>query len=328
MSKKSPEPAAMPQTPGLAIHCQIALSPETGPIVDEFHRECCEWEDRVIDLQGRRHALAKAAMTLTLEEIIVEGRKLDHDRQQLQNELVALRWERVDILPLLLPIARQAAIDAKTAYEATVEDEFQRFAAAGALDAMPGGQSPAGQHQLRHRVKQELCCLTAQGELNRAEAFLESMTNTGLVAPSAKQCRIEWESTGNSLVESILAQTAEAAAETGVSFEAMPIREAVGLQGAPLLPEHVDTLERIVSVLGIPKGGTGYVIKFRCLRPDLAQRIVPLVEKLPATAQRNNALRDLANCAAKEYRTDGAATHYIDEQKSGFRQAAEAVGST
>jgi hypothetical protein len=123
-----------------------------------------------------------------------------------------------------------------------------------------------------------------------------------------------------------LAQTAEHVAEVAVSFEAEPIRALVGLQGAPLLPEHVDTLHRIVEAMGIPKGGSGRVIKMRGLPRHLAERVIPLLEKLPATHARIQAVQEARAWVKDGHRMDPATTHYVDEKKSGMRRAAEAVG--
>jgi hypothetical protein len=61
------------------------------------------------------------------------------------------------------------------------------------------------------------------------------------------------------------------------------------------MPEHVALLESIKDALRIPPGGTGYVIKFRHLKPAIASDVAPLLQQLPATVGRNAALNDLRN---------------------------------
>jgi hypothetical protein len=327
MSKKSPVPAAVPQTAGLAILWKFPLSPETAADVEAYHRDGIGWEQGDDELQASRVALVEGATDATLGDLIEHGREQEKIRRQLESVLVELRWRRFYLLPQLLPDAERAVADAKAGFEQVEAARMQEWIDRGALQGLPGGDTDTGRHQLRYKLNQnDLDVIAAKGRLNSAEGELESLRAVMLNAPRASQCKVEWEPTGNSLVESILSHVAEPTAEVALSFEAEPIRALVGLQGAPLLPEHVDTLHRIVETMGIPKGGTGFVTKMRGLPRHLAERVIPLLEKLPATHARNQAVREATAWAKDGHRMDPATTHYVDEQKSGFRQTAEAVG--
>lgn len=171
--------------------------------LDDFHSDSLFAEAGISDLQADRRALLDGAMDATLGDLIEAGHALEFRRFDLEVELVRLHWQRHKLLPTLLPDFIRAVATATTENEQAIETEFERFVAAGALDAMPAGQSPNGRHQLRHRVLQELPCLASKGKLERFRSALDALQESTQRPPHASYCTIKWES-GGSLAEQVL----------------------------------------------------------------------------------------------------------------------------
>jgi hypothetical protein len=328
MSNQSPEPAAVPQTRGLAVPWPIPYSPKTAAEVGAYHRDAVEWEERESDLKERHKAFAKDWLHLLGGDCVAAGRELDRLRHQLHKASKDLHWRRFHLLRRLRPDAEMARANAAAEFESVVAGKMQDAIARGALHGLPGGDTDKGRHQLRHKLlANDLDVIAAKGRLNAAEEMLRAVEHTAMVPPSAKACKVDWERTGNPVVDAILSQTETPTDEPTVSFEAAPIRELAGLQAAAILDEHAQVLEQIKECLGVPRGGLGRIIKMRGLGRDVAERVIPLLARLPETHARNKALSEAREWVKHGHRMDPATTHYIDEQKSGFRQAADAVGS-
>jgi hypothetical protein len=283
---------AKPTYPGLAIDVDCELQPDVARERDEVHRDGVEWQGQYAEVHDSYRALGDGANDATLGDIKGSGRKLAALLVALVSSLVALRWRRFGLLPRIIPDMQRHVHKLAAEYEQAVQDAMDK-AGQDALHGMPAGDSEAGRFQLRRIVEQELPCLAAKGRLAQAQSQLDSLRAAAVTPPNSKYCVISRPPTGNDLVDMILDRTAPPIPRPVYSSAFQQIREQNGLGAAELMPEHVETIQAIVDEMGIPVGGTGYRIKFRALRQSLVKKIGPLLERLPATADRNKCLADL-----------------------------------
>jgi hypothetical protein len=284
---------AKPTDPSLLIDCEgVELSAENATAVDEYHRDCVEWEQQRDNLLAGRQALADGATEATLGDILEHGGEFETWKRNLEKERAALGWEKMDLLARLIPDFERAAANAKAELEKTEQEQCEKFA--DALLGMRAGDTPAGRIQLLHRVRKELPVMAAEGRRNQADVRLAAIKHNAFIPPTKKQCKIEWPLTSNAVFETLMGHVSPVIDE-GYSEAELAVLELTGLKNAPLLDETKKTVRAVVAALRIPAGGTGWVIKFRNLNQAVAAQIGPLLERLPATVARNAALTDLQN---------------------------------
>jgi hypothetical protein len=185
----------MPQWKGLAIDVKCELTKENAAAVDCYHSNCCQFEADVATLFDQRETLLAGALDTTLRHLIAEGAALNESRRSLEDKLALLRWERVELLPELLPEFAAELKAAEAAHEKTIADEMARFEAAGAgLAAMPAAHkhSKGAERQLRHRVMQEVPCMAAFGRLQTARHQIAALEGQRHSVPSESSCLIIW----------------------------------------------------------------------------------------------------------------------------------------
>lgn len=193
---------------------------------------------------------------------------------------------------------------------------------------LPGGDSDVGRHQLRVKLlANDFDVIAAKGRLTIAEDELATAKVNSLTPPSVKYLDRTVPQTGAELADLILRQELSPIGEPVLTEPAKTLRGVLGLNNAPLLAEHVDTLHGIQNAIGVADAGNGYNVgNFRRLTAAKGERVAELMAELPATESRNRAVQVCRESNRDERHSGGSKprTTYIDDEPN---QIAESVAS-
>jgi hypothetical protein len=161
-----------------------------------------------------------------------------------------------------------------------------------------------------------------------ADDLLHAHTASLAYVPRAKRCKLAFVDCGDGPIETILRTTSPTGAEPQRCEGFKDVLAMVGLTDCPLTNEQVTTITAICRALRIPPGGRGRVIKWRGLRPEIADRLEPLLRALPRTAGQREALQAIRESEPGEEpvgRVPAESTMYPMQRPSVDERLAEVV---
>ncbi len=243
----------------------------------------CEKFERDLDDLHDRHAALHENNELTLDAIAEIGAELRKDQITLFGRHVDLRWQRRDLLPMLIPDFERAAEAAHRDLQDVIESERQRFLALG-IDAaaMRSGVGQAGEIQLLVRIKNELSVIAANRKSEDAKTALRQLKSSLLSVPGWRALILPWPAVSGRFATEI-----SSIARLSESWPANPdtpgyseISDELGIN--TYLPDrYQQPLNELVAMVGTFAGARRVDHALEINR----RKTLGLLDKLPKTVQ-------------------------------------------
>lgn len=313
MSRKSQvTPARKPVTPALQIEYAF-LSETPSPVVNSYHADCVEWERTCDARNASVRGLIENINDATVGDVLHDAIALDNARRELRTDYVALLWKRKEVVAAILPAAERAAAQAAMDHGQTKAAENERLRNMGVQMSAAGVNTNAEAIQFDKYVDQLEIVLASAAKAKNAVSALESVRN-GIVKPvGLNSSTLNLPSAFDAVVAYIQQRTPSPAAAVQLSRLAQQVFGEVGMENVALLPEHIDTGERIAGIIEKTKLFDKCRFRFAHGLPQKAvDQIVPLLKKLPPNAKRDKAICDVQDYATGLVNTPIAAANLID----------------
>lgn len=274
-----------PNQAGLAVNLPPKLTAAAKTAVSEYLGECEDFDSKWTELQEQYKQLHTDADDISLNEVSTRGAELQNALGKLRETLIDLRWKRIELLPLLANDFRKVVVIARRDLEGVIESERRRFASQGVtVEAMPAGNTRAGEIQLRKRIEQELSVMASKHRLKQAEGELIAIDRPFDVAPGWRGFSLNWPSVDGRYVETVNLSAGLRNLNTPPVFPEhlgyAEVASELGLANTFLPHRYREPLTEITNLVG---KHTGARRVFASLSTRQRENMLTLLDALPQT---------------------------------------------